>query len=85
MSEKENKEIINPTIKLPIDTPFEELPPIFKNWNKQDMNLQLTESQLVTVLSGKEITISTKFHFPNIHNRFLINKMNLTINLSIKC
>ena len=84
MNKEENKEIINPTIKLPIDTPFEELPPIFKNWNKQDIKLQLTESQVVNVLSGKEITISTKFHFPNRYNKFLINKMNLTINLSIK-
>lgn len=71
-----------PSTKLPTNTPFEKLPSIFKNWNKQHYTLQLTKKQLLELNKNKLITIPIKFYFPNKHNNYLANKMNLNLNIT---
>lgn len=70
-------------IRLPIDTPFEKLPPIFKNWNKQTFMLQLTKESFRQLSEDKAIELPIQFYFPNKHNNYLANKMNLSLNITV--
>jgi len=71
------------TTRLPLNTPFDKLPSIFKYWNKQQHNLQLSKEELIKLNKNELITIPIKFYFPNKHNNYLINKMNLNLAITV--